>query len=75
MTLPAFFLSGFGVILDVIDGVMFFATPDAVIAKSTLNLGASCIKWMSFGFILGAGTQDFMNELYEMQCFNKEGMT
>lgn len=75
MTLPAFFMSGLGVLLDVIDGVMFFATPDAVIAKSSLNLGASCIKWVAFGIILGAGTQDFMAELYEMQCFNKEGMT
>ncbi|CAD7929882.1 unnamed protein product [Amoebophrya sp. A25] len=75
MTLPAFFLAGIGVVADVVDCVVFFAVPDSVQCKAGVNLFSSCMKWIAFGVILGAGTQGFMTELYDNQCFNKEGMT
>eukprot|EP00391_Amoebophrya_sp_Ameob2_P007409 CAMPEP_0178987232 /NCGR_PEP_ID=MMETSP0795-20121207/3151_1 /TAXON_ID=88552 /ORGANISM="Amoebophrya sp., Strain Ameob2" /LENGTH=290 /DNA_ID=CAMNT_0020678393 /DNA_START=673 /DNA_END=1545 /DNA_ORIENTATION=- len=75
MTLPAFFLAGLGVVADVVDCVVFFAVPDSVQCKAGVNLFSSCVKWVAFGVILGAGTQQFMTDLYDNQCFNKEGMT
>lgn len=75
MTLPAFVLAGAGVVIDTIDGVLFFAAPDAVVCKSFMNLASSCVKWIAFGVVLGAGTQEFMKDLYENQCFNKVGMS
>lgn len=30
---------------------------------------------MAFMVVIGAGTQDFITELYDGQCFNKDGMT
>ncbi|CAD7923700.1 unnamed protein product [Amoebophrya sp. A120] len=75
LTLPAFFLAGIGVVADVVDCVVFFAVPDAVTCKAGVNLFSSCVKWIAFGVILGAGTQGFMTDLYDNQCFNKEGMT
>lgn len=74
MTLPAFFLAGIGVVFDVIDCVIFFATPDAVACKAGVNLASSLVKWIAFCVVLGAGTEDFMTELYDNQCFNKDGM-
>lgn len=75
MTLPAFFLAGIGVQMDVIDSVIFFAAPDSVQCKAGVNLMSSLVKWLAFGVVLGAGTLDFMSDLYDNQCFNGEGMT
>lgn len=74
MTVWAFVMAGFGVLLDIIDVVIFFAAPDAVIFKSTVNVSSSCIKWIAFGIMVGAGGMDFTTELYDSGCYNKTGM-
>lgn len=74
ITVPVFFLAGLAMILDVIDGVMFFASPDAVICKAMINIASMIVKWFAFGLIQGAGTQQFMDNLYMNKCFNREGM-
>jgi len=74
MTLPSMFLAALGVVLDVIDCVIFFATADAVACKAGINLASSLVKWLAFCVVLGAGTQDFMTDLHDNSCFNQQGM-
>lgn len=74
ITMPTFALAGLAVMLDLVDCVIFFAAPDAVTWKSGVNLLSSCIKWIAFGLILSAGTQSFVSDLYDMQCYNREVM-
>ncbi|KAF4746925.1 hypothetical protein FOZ62_014626 [Perkinsus olseni] len=73
MTLAAFVLAGLALILDIIDMVIFVATPDSVILKSFLNLSSSCIKWVAFGVVLGSGADQFMSDLQSAECFNDDG--
>ena len=47
----AFVMAGLGVLLDIIDVVMFFAAPDAVVFKSVVNICSSCAKWIAFGVV------------------------
>lgn len=75
ITVWSYVMAGIGVLLDIVDIVIFCAAPDAVVFKSVMNMSASCTKWVAFGLIVGAGTQDFMTNLYEAQCYNREGMT
>lgn len=74
MSLPAFFLAGLGVILDIVDVIFFFAAPDSVASKAGINVASACIKFLAFGMVLGAGTQDFMGDLFDNGCFNRDGM-
>merc|ERR1719247_2031637 len=74
MTVWAFVLAGLGVLLDIIDVVMFFAAPDAVVFKSVMNVSSACVKWIAFGVVIGAGSVEFMAKLYESGCYNKDGM-
>jgi len=74
MTVWAFVMAGLGVLLDIIDVVMFFAAPDAVVFKSVVNICSSCAKWIAFGVVVGAGTTEFMSKLYDSGCYNKQGM-
>lgn len=74
MTFFAFLFAGLGVVFDIIDCVIFFAAPDAVRFKAGVNLTSSTIKWIAFGVVLGSGTQTFISDLYDVMCFNKEGM-
>ncbi|KAF4720040.1 hypothetical protein FOZ62_011098 [Perkinsus olseni] len=73
MTLAAFVLAGLALILDIIDMVIFVATPDSVILKSFINLSSSCIKWVAFGVVLGSGADQFMSDLQSAECFNDDG--
>lgn len=75
MTKPVFFIAGMAVLLDLIDVTMFFSSPDAVVYKSMGNLGSSCLKFLAFGFMLGAETKEFMSALYDNKCYNEQGMT
>lgn len=74
ITVWSYIMAGFGVLLDIVDVVIFCAAPDAVVFKSVMNMASSCVKWVAFGLIVGAGTQDFMTDLYDAQCYNREGM-
>ena len=62
-----------GVIFDIVDIVMFFASPDAVLVKAITNLMASCVKWIAFGVVVGANTPTFLRELRASQCYNPAG--
>ncbi|KAF4757992.1 hypothetical protein FOZ63_001460, partial [Perkinsus olseni] len=68
MTLAAFVLAGLALILDIIDMVIFVATPDSVILKSFINLSSSCIKWVAFGVVLGSGADQFMSDVWHRLC-------
>lgn len=74
LTVPTLTITGFGMFLDLIDIVIFFATPDAVAFKAGLNLTSSLFKWIAFGLLLSAGTAGFISDLYDMQCYNNTGM-
>jgi hypothetical protein len=49
------------------------STPDAVRWKASGNVVCSCFKWIAFGILIGTGTQKFLLELYENQCYNTNG--
>lgn len=74
ITLPVFFIAGLAVMMDLVDCVIFFAAPDHVKNKAGVNLSSSCLKWIAFGLMLGADNQRFVSDLYDNQCYNKEGM-
>lgn len=71
----SYIISAFGIVLDLLDGIIIWVLPDAVIFKSGVNIFSSLIKWISFGTVVGAGTQSFLADLEDAQCFNADGMS
>lgn len=74
MANAAFVASSVGVMMDIIDVVVFAACPDAVIFKSIINICSSCVKWIAFGVMVGSGATEFMQNLLEARCYNVQGM-
>merc|ERR1711964_75746 len=74
MAYVAFVASAIGVMVDIIDIVVFAACPDAVIFKCIINICSSCIKWIAFGVMVGSGATEFMQKLLLARCYNVEGM-
>lgn len=70
----SYILSAVGVFLDLTDIIAFFRCPDNIVAKSTINLVSSLMKWTAFGAVLGAGVPSFIADLEKASCFNKDGV-
>lgn len=73
VTKNCYILAAIGIVLDLMDVIAIIMLPDLVICKSATNILASLVKWIAFGFILGAGTDSFLDELREAQCYNGDG--
>lgn len=74
VTTWSYVLAAMGIVFDLVDVVVMFTLPDKVICKSGVNIFSSLVKMLGFCAIMGAGTQRFMTELLDSQCFNGEGM-
>lgn len=70
----SYVLSCIGIFLDLVDVITICTVPDLVIFKSGVNIFSSLMKWVAFGVVLGAGTQSFLSNLSEAQCYNGDGM-
>jgi len=70
----SYILAAVGIVLDLVDVITIFTLPDFVTFKSGVNVCSSLVKWVAFGTIVGAGTQGFMSDLEEAQCYNSDGM-
>lgn len=75
LTVWCYFMSAIGVLIDIVDVIIWCAWENAVVVKSVLNMVSSCVKWIAFGIIVGGGTQGFMADLYSAKCYNRDGMT
>lgn len=73
MVVWVFVMSGIAVIFDIFDIVMFFAAPDSVMIKATINLLSSLIKWIAFALMLGADVPNYLAEVYAAKCYNAAG--
>eukprot|EP00929_Paragymnodinium_shiwhaense_P011522 TRINITY_DN117349_c0_g1_i1.p1 TRINITY_DN117349_c0_g1~~TRINITY_DN117349_c0_g1_i1.p1 ORF type:complete len:246 (-),score=42.37 TRINITY_DN117349_c0_g1_i1:84-821(-) len=71
----SYIMSCIGIFLDLIDAITICTVPDLVIFKSGVNIFSSLMKLVAFGCVIGAGTQKFLVDLKEAQCYNADGMT
>lgn len=71
----SYIMSCIGIFLDLVDVITICTVPDLVHFKSGVNIFSSLMKWVAFGCVIGAGTQKFLADLKEAQCYNASGMT
>merc|ERR1719440_1115414 len=71
----SYIMACIGIFLDLVDAITICTVPDLVHFKAGVNIFSSLMKWVAFGCVVGAGTQKFIADLKEAQCYNADGMT